>query len=286
METIMKLKIGIVGHGFVGKAVDFGFCRNVEKYVVDPIYNTFTPTGLKEFDPSIVFIAVPTPSMFDGSIDSTILEVAFVEVSTYCPRATIVVKSTCTPDIVDKLAKIKDFIYNPEFLTEAHANHDFVNPSSLILGASGDNSQQIEEVEHAYSEHSSCKKCPVIRTSAKTAAFIKYATNTFLATKVVFFNELKKLYDESGEKNWAMMTGAMTYDTRIGWSHMLVPGPDGRKGFGGACFPKDTEALLHYAESLGVRLSVLDTAVDTNKEIRREYDEPLEREKAQNIKFG
>jgi UDPglucose 6-dehydrogenase len=285
MENTMKLRIGIVGHGFVGKAVDFGFCRNVEKFIVDPILKTKV-SDLLQHDPSIVFIAVPTPSRDDGSIDSTILESVFSEVRFTCPRATIVVKSTCTPDIIDRLAAKADFIYNPEFLTEAHANHDFVNASSLILGASGNNSAQIEEVEHAYVNHSSCKQCPVVRTSAKTASFIKYATNTFLAAKVVFFNELKRLYDAAGENNWAMMTGALTYDKRMGWSHMLVPGPDGRKGFGGACFPKDTEALLHYAETLGVGLTVLDTAVDTNKEIRREYDEPLEREKAQNIKFG
>ena len=285
MENSMKLRIGIVGHGFVGKAVDFGFCRNVEKFVIDPLLGTKI-MDLLQHDPSIVFIAVPTPSRDDGSIDSSILETVFSEVKFTCPRATIVIKSTCTPDIIDRLAAKGDFVYNPEFLTEAHANHDFVNSPSIILGASGNNPQQIEEVEHAYTNHSACKPCPVIRTSAKTAAFIKYATNTFLATKVVFFNELKKLYDEAGENNWAMMTGAMTYDKRIGWSHMLVPGPDGRKGFGGACFPKDTEALLHYAETLGVALTVLDTAVDTNKEIRREYDEPLEREKAQNIKFG
>ena len=285
METRMKLRIGIVGHGFVGKAVDYGFCRNVDKFIVDPLLGTRID-NLLQHDPKIVFIAVPTPSRDDGSIDSTILEKAFSEVKFTCPRATVVVKSTCTPNIIDRLAALGDFVYNPEFLTEAHANHDFVNPASLILGASGNNVTDVEQVQHAYDEHSACKKCPVILTSAKNAAFIKYATNTFLATKVVFFNELKKLYDASGENNWAMMTGALTYDTRMGWSHMLVPGPDGRKGFGGACFPKDTEALLHYAESLGVELKVLNTAVDTNKEIRREYDEPLEREKAQNIKFG
>lgn len=281
----MKLRLGIVGHGFVGKAVDFGFCMNVDKFIVDPVLNTKV-SDLLQHDPSIVFVAVPTPSRDDGSIDSSILEGVFKEIKFTCPRATIVVKSTCTPDIIDRLSSICDFVYNPEFLTEAHANHDFVNAHSLILGASGMNSLQIEEVEHAYHNHSACKRVPVIRTSAKTASFIKYATNTFLAAKVVFFNELKKLYDESGENNWAMMTGALTYDTRMGWSHMLVPGPDGRKGFGGACFPKDTEALLHYAETLGIDLSVLDTAVNTNKEIRREYTEPLEREKAQNIKFG
>lgn len=285
MERVMKLRLGIVGHGFVGKAVDFGFCRNVEKLIVDPLLGTKV-SDLLQHDPKIVFIAVPTPSHDDGSIDSTVLERVFREVNSTCPRATLVVKSTCTPDIIDRLTAIGSFVYNPEFLTEAHANHDFVNPSSLILGASGKNNDQLEEVKYAYEEHSSCKKCPVILTSAKNAAFIKYATNTFLATKVVFFNELKKLYDASGENNWAMMTGALTYDTRMGWSHMLVPGPDGRKGFGGACFPKDTEALLRYAETLGVDLTVLNTAVDTNKEIRREYDEPLEREKAQNIKFG
>ena len=98
---------------------------------------------------------------------------------------------------------------------------------------------------------------------------MKYTINSWLATKVVFFNELKELHElGSSMVSWEQFTDMLSRDERIGNSHMTVPGPDGEKGFGGHCFPKDTEALLNYANKKNIKMSVLRKAVSTNKKIR------------------
>ena len=116
MKIDKKLKLGIIGHGFVGKATDWGFDRNIEKFIVDPLLET-TISDLKNFSPEIVFICVPTPMSNDGSQDSSIIESVVNELSDKCPQTIKVVKSTVVPSILKKLNKIEPkLVYNPEFL--------------------------------------------------------------------------------------------------------------------------------------------------------------------------
>ena len=116
---------------------------------------------------------------------------------------------------------------------------------------------------------SSVKIVPTFKTDLITASLIKYTINSWLATKVSFFNDLYNLHKESGSSaTWDQFTDMLKADSRIGQSHMTVPGPDGEFGFGGHCFPKDTEALLHYAQQSGVSMKILQKAVDTNKKRR------------------
>ena len=140
------LKMGIVGHGFVGKAVEYAFHHHmIEHFLVDPNYDTNIDDLIK-WDPSIVFICAPTPMGDDGSIDASIVEQCCVEVDDFT-NALIVLKSTVTPDIADRLSnKFKDFVYNPEFLTEKNANEDFVNQFMLVLGGAGHNTQELQEI--------------------------------------------------------------------------------------------------------------------------------------------
>jgi UDPglucose 6-dehydrogenase len=95
----------------------------------------------------------------------------------------------------------------------------------------------------------------------------KYVINCFLATKVVFMNEIQQLATAAG-LDYNRIAGMIAHDPRIGQSHMRVPGPDGSYGFGGACFPKDTTALLKYADGLGINLNTLDAAVKKNTLLR------------------
>ena len=111
-----------------------------------------------------------------------------------------------------------------------------------------------------------------IFTDLKTASFIKYAINTFLASKVIFFNELHSVYEKLEVKDsWESIVNIISKDSRIGQSHMNVPGHDGRKGFGGACFPKDSLALIKFAKSLDIDLNLLISTVKVNNKIRSEY---------------
>ena len=283
MRIYKRLKLGIVGHGFVGKATDWGFNRRVSKFIVDPLINS-SISDLKEFEPEIVFICVPTPMSDDGSQDSSIIENVIKELVLYCPNAIKVVKSTVLPSLLDELQRLDSkLVYNPEFLREKHANLDFMNSEMIIFGGDRNISTQVAD---AYLRHSRCKTKEHIFTDLKTASFIKYSINTFLASKVIFFNELHSVYEKLEVKDsWESVVNTISKDSRIGDSHMNVPGHDGRRGFGGACFPKDSLALIKFAKSVGIDMKALISTVKINNKIRSEYSDLDSRESEQNVSF-
>ena len=262
------LKLGIIGKGFVGSAVSNGFDKDCEQFIVDPTYTDNTIMDLIDQDTKLLFVCVPTPPNDDGSINvDTVVEV-LSELSDLSYKGVVVVKSTIIPDYLHQFKKEFDLkiVYNPEFLTEANANEDFKNPPFQVFGGKW---RDCEVVEKAYLRHSSVKIVPTFKTDLTTASLLKYTINSYLATKVMFFNDLHKLH-ESGSSmvSWEQFTDMLTRDPRIGNSHMQVPGPDGELGFGGHCFPKDTEALLKYAQDKKINLNMLKKAVETNKKIR------------------
>lgn len=270
-----KLKLAIIGHGFVGKAVDYGFNNpNIKKYIIDPKYNTDIKSLTTEAI-DIAFVCVPTPMADDGSIDTTILE----SVVKYLQCKYIVIKSTVTPDIIHKLfTTYFNIIYNPEFLTEKSANEDFVNPIMHIFGGDYKNTLHLENI---YKEFSSCKPCPVFHMSVIDASFVKYGVNTFLASKVLWFNQFYDIIEKFGG-NYGKIIGAITTDSRIGKSHTTVPGYDGKRGFSGACFPKDTVAFYKFTNN---NFTVLKEVILRNQDYRLNYSLD-DREKMQNIKFN
>tara|TARA_Y100000768_G_scaffold223840_1_gene168931 strand:+ start:956 stop:1819 length:864 start_codon:yes stop_codon:yes gene_type:complete len=283
MKLNKKLKLGIVGYGFVGKATDWGFSKNIDKFIVDPILGT-SVKDLSKFNPDIIFISVPTPMGKDGSQDSKIIESVMLELKEQCSESIKVVKSTVLPSILEKLEIIDNkIIYNPEFLREKHANEDFLSSEIIIFG--GDrNTAKI--VSKAYLAHSKCKNKDHIFTDLKSASLIKYSINSFLATKVLFFNELHSIYEKLNVKDeWKDIVKIISKDKRIGLSHMDVPGHDGKKGFGGACFPKDSYALVKYAEKVNVDMTTLKTVIDSNNKIRSSYSSLDVREFEQNVSF-
>tara|TARA_B100000965_G_scaffold405705_1_gene440824 strand:+ start:248 stop:1111 length:864 start_codon:yes stop_codon:yes gene_type:complete len=283
MRIFKTLKLGIIGHGFVGKATDWGFNKRVEKFIVDPLYST-NIDDLSKFDPKLTFICVPTPMDNDGTQDSSIIESAVEEVTKKCPKSIIVIKSTVLPSVLEKLEKLNNrIIYNPEFLREKHANEDFVNSKIIIFG--GDRNTASKVSKH-YLYHSRCNTKDHIFLDISSASLIKYSINTFLATKVIFFNEIHQIFKNiDSNDSWESIIATISMDKRMGESHMSVPGHDGRLGFGGACFPKDSLALLKYAETINEELKVLKSAVKTNNKIRSKYDDLDEREKEQNVSF-
>jgi len=265
----MVLKLGIIGKGFVGSAVANGFDKDVDQFVVDTKLNNNTIKDLIEYDPSLCFVCVPTPQQDTHlDVDISIVRSVLTELNEEKYKGIVIIKSTITPQHLTKFKK--DFnlklVYNPEFLTEANSLQDFIDPNMQILGGKW---KDCEAVEKAYIRHSSVKIVPTFKVDLITASLIKYTINSWLATKVIFFNELKELFDtSSSHSSWEQFTDMLTRDPRIGNSHLQVPGPDGRLGFGGHCFPKDTNALLYYAKLKGVDLSVLKQAIKKNDKIR------------------
>jgi len=260
------MKLGIIGAGFVGGSVIAGFDRNVEQFVVDPKYNDNTIDDLVKYDPPLLFVCVPTPEAVgnSGDVDVSIVRQTLSDLANRNYKGIVVIKSTITPKHLTKMKK--DFklnlVYNPEFLTEANAHVDFINPHMQVLGGKW---RDCDRVEKAYCRHSSVKVVPTYKVDLITASLIKYTINSWLATKVIFFNELFELHKASGSHStWEQFTEMLGTDPRMGNSHMKVPGSDGKFGFGGHCFPKDTKAFRSYANSLNVQLDVLNTATHIN----------------------
>lgn len=267
-------KVAIIGHGFVGKAVDFALNHDVEKFVVDPIYGTKIEDLPKDIE--VAFVAVPTPMSNTGEINASILveAVKYLQENRSC---LIVIKSTVVPSILDQFDELR-VVYNPEFLTEKTAKSDFVNTVMHVFGGHPINTY---ELENFYQEHSSCKPCPVFHMSIQEAAFVKYGINCFLATKVLWFNQFYDIVQSRGA-NFNKIMNALTNDPRVGKSHTAVPGFDDKRGYGGACFTKDTNAFLKFAEG---NFSVLKEVIERNDEYRSQY-ELDEREKAQNVSYN
>ena len=276
-----KLNLAIIGHGFVGSAVDYGFPEtNTNKTIIDPKYSNSTVI-LSNKSVDISFVCVPTPMGADASIDATILIETVQDLLKYT-EGLIVIKSTVIPSIIEDLTKDNQrVIYNPEFLTEKSANEDFINPVMHVFGG---NLEQTKQLEQIYEKYSACKPCTVYHMTPVEASFVKYGMNSFLSAKVLFFNQLFDLIENNGA-NFNVIRNAIGTDPRIGHSHTMVPGHDGRKGYGSACFSKDVPALIMYARDQGVPFTVLEEVTRKNQDYRNAYGEPPQREKEQHVRF-
>jgi len=274
-------KIGIIGNGFVGSSVAHGFSANTGCDVKDlKIYdkqNDKSTHTMEEVvnDSDYIFLSVPTPSNHDGSISLDIIYNVFEGIHNVIDykkenQPIILLRSTVIPKTTSKIQSKypkMHIIFNPEFLTERSAKLDFINQSRIVLGGSwGDTTA----VEYLYKWRFG-NYIPVIKTDFETAEMIKYMCNCFFATKVSYLNEMKKLSDKIGA-NWEDCVEGFALDGRIGHSHLNVPGPDGKFGFGGSCFPKDIQAMIHFMDKLGVPVNTLKGTWKTNLEVRPEED--------------
>ncbi|MFL2485649.1 MAG: hypothetical protein ACJ0Q5_03510 [Candidatus Neomarinimicrobiota bacterium] len=272
-----KPKIGIVGKGFVGSAVQHGFSPNVGCDAEVRVYDKNPSKSLNSLDETInksdfVFVSVPTPSKKDGSADLRILESALNDIADICTNTEtiILIRSTIIPGTTRNLQqKFKNLklVFNPEFLTERSANFDFINQSRSIFGGKKENTSKVADLfRWRFGESLS-----ILETNFESAELIKYMANTFFATKISFLNDMK-LLSEKSNANWDDVIEGFVRDGRIGHSHLNVPGHDGKYGFGGVCFPKDMQAIIHFADSLDIDMTVLKGAWKTNLKVRPEKD--------------
>jgi len=240
-------------------------------YDIDP--KKCEPEGLTLSDLAecdIIFISVPTPMGKDGrnhlGIVKSVVENLKLNVDTR--KTHIVIRSTVLPGTSSEL----DCYFMPEFLTEKNWDYDFRNCKQWIFGLkNGDNYDFMEKItrliNNAY-DAGNIKHNSIQFVKNGEAEIIKYFRNTFLALKVSFCNEI---YDYCVQKNidYNIVQQIAPLDSRIGISHTQVPGHDGRRGFGGTCFPKDTMALLRDFEDSGVESYVLRGAVERNEKLDR-----------------
>lgn len=271
------LKMGIIGKGFVGGAVSNGFdTKFVSQYIVDPRFSDFSIENLVEANPEVTFICLPTPTRTEmsadgpiGSVNADLIKSTLEKLDVLGYEGIVVIKSTVAPSVLQsfQLKYPLNIVYNPEFLTEANANDDFIDPPFQILGGDWDLCTRVEQM---YLKFSRVNQVPTFKLDIKAASFLKYTINSWLATKVVFFNELRKLYDTyEMETSWEEFAGVLSHEPRIGPSHMNVPGPDGKFGFGGNCFPKDTKAFVEESRNSSL-LNLLEKAIRLNDLMRDE----------------
>ena len=285
------MKIGIIGLGYVGLITGVGFASLGNKVVgidVDekkiekinkgesPIYEKDLESKLKENkenftattkieelkDCEIIFICVGTPSKEDGSIDLKYIKQAAEDISKILDSyKIIVVKSTVIPGTTESLIKIlgkkvgRDFglAMNPEFLKEGSALKDFFEPDRIVVGSYDEKTKEI--LEELYKDFN----CPKIFTNIKTAEMIKYASNSFLATKISFINEIGNICKKLGIDVYDVAEG-MGYDKRIGREFL-----NAGIGFGGSCFPKDVKALIAKAKEIGYDPKLLQEVIEINE---------------------
>ena len=276
------MKVGIVGYGFVGKAISMGLKKDVEVIKIDPLLGT-NIDDLIAFNPDFIFLCLPTPMKKDGSQDLSILDSVFDDLNISDIDGLIILKSTVIPDNLSALSKKLKFVYNPEFLREKYAESDFINGEIILFG--GD-FEACKKVSDFYTQFTLCKQKDHFITDKITASLVKYSINSFLATKVIFYNQLKSVLDlSSSDENWDKFIEIVSSDKRVGKTHMDVPGHDGREGFGGACFPKDISALKEFSSNIGANFSLISEVIKINNYIRSVYNEPTDREIEQNIFF-
>lgn len=270
-------QLGIIGQGFVGSAIREGmqhvfdviaFDKDPKKYSnANSIFEVVETTD-------ITFVCVPTPMKTSGECDLSILNSALSEISE-CAKSLrktdyiVVIKSTIPPGTTVELSKIYknlSIVFNPEFLTEANAVEDYRNQNRIIIGGERPGTTLVRQM---FSK--AFPKVPIIKTSSTIAEMIKYVTNTFLATKVSFANEMYEICQKL-DIDYDKVIEYARYDERLGNSHLAVPGPDGRKGFSGSCFPKDIQSLIYQAKQLGVDPEVLESVWNKNLKVRPEKD--------------
>lgn len=243
----------ILGNGVVGSA----YAKRLGIKAVDP------RSASRDFIEShnAYIICVPTPMNEWGRCDISAVEDILLKYSGY--GKSILIKSTVA---IDKLADLDkaypNIAYSPEFLSEATAEEDVKNETTMIIGG---RNAEIRTWVNFFLKH----RYRFQVMTLKEAAYVKYAENAYLATKVTFFNELFNLIEsEGGDVDYKNVLRGLSVDPRIGTSHTQVPGPDDKFGWGGKCLPKDVSEFLNFSMDQDSKLRLLDSVLMLNDKHR------------------
>lgn len=288
-KQIMKYKLGIVGKGFVGNAVYEGMKHGFDVIAYDKMSgwsstfenNVFTDNPYYDLlnVTDIIFVCVPTPMKADGSCDTSIVEEVVLNLNQVelnrnpiekLVKPVVIIKSTVAPGTTAKLqtqCKSIDLCFNPEFLREATALEDFKNQDRIVMGGS-----HLACVTLSSVYEQTFPNVPIYCMDSTSAEMVKYTTNSFLAVKCSFANEIKQICDKL-EIKYDEVIDIAKKDHRLGNSYWAVPGPDGLgPGFGGKCICKDLNALIFIAKKLVIDPKVMQASWEKNLEVRLDRD--------------
>ena len=275
------------GNDILGIDVDKNKCENIQKGIspfFEPELEKLLKIGLRKKlkistdislmkNSDIIFVAVGTPQRSNGSIELSMIKDAVKSIGKIVKNDTrnpiIFIKSTVTPGTMQKIVLPllekesgkkagKDFglISNPEFLQESTAIRDTKFPHVVVLG--GYQTKYMKKAKKFFSKIH--PDIPLVITNHQTAEMIKYANNSFLATKISFINQLSNICQNIPGANIDDIAKTIGLDPRIG-KLFLNAGP----GYGGSCLPKDMKALINFADKVGINPTLLNAVEQTNK---------------------
>ncbi len=310
------MKISVVGIGYVGLVVAAGFAENGNHVIcvdndskkiddlkkgIIPIYEpgldeivksnvrdgrliftTDLTLGVKDCE--VIFLALPTPPNEDGSADLSYVLQTAAAIGKYIDGYKVIVNKSTVPvgtsdkvkEVIAKESKYEfDVVSNPEFLKEGSAVNDFLMPDRIVVGSSS--KKAIDLMQELYAPFIRTGN-PLLIMSERSSELTKYASNSFLATKISFMNEIANLCDEVGADVDSVRIGMGT-DARIGMK-FLFPGV----GYGGSCFPKDVKALIKTSSEHSVELSILKKVEEVNEKQKNVIVEKIKKHFNGNLK--
>ena len=257
------MKIGIIGHGYVGDAVKNGFENKgftVKAHDKFKESDSFEDVASCDF----IFICVPTPSKEDGSINLSIIDEVIEGLADARSQGIITVKSTVIPGTTQGYQNKNPsltIISNPEFLKERSARYDFLHPDKIIIGYTAGNKLAAQKSAELYQDF----EAPIKIVKSEEAEMAKYMVNAYLYTRVIFANEI---YDicQALDINYEKVRECFELDARVAPGHFDVS-HGGYRGVGGACLPKDLAALISKAEALTLSPELFEALRRKNKRL-------------------
>ena len=259
------MKVGIIGAGIVGGAIEHWFGGTHELFIHDPVRGTTLADVVDNVD--MAYIAVPTPmSEETGACDTSIVEAVLDELPA---GFTAVIKSTVVPGTTQRYHEEYSHLkiaYSPEFLVERRHLEDFGNQDILVCGTH--HADVAERVFQQHREAGVLKRDQTFQVTPTQAELVKYTKNTYYAMKVIFANQMYDICEAMGE-DWYAVCDIITAEQAqpIGPSH-LDPIFGLSRGFGGKCLPKDSNALRVLAQELGVNYDIFDALQSDNARLR------------------
>jgi len=264
-----KSTIGIVGYGFVGKAV--AQLKDVlTTYIYDPSNKQHNSLKSKEnaYNADIIFVNVPT-DLLDGRLNVAIVEECMEDYKNFSNSntSTIVIKSTLPVGACDNLSgtfQLPNIVFNPEFLTQRTAMEDFINQEEVYLAGMPKHTEKVKAIYKLFFKHHNNVNAEYFETqNYKEIELLKLARNTFYSVKVSYCNNLYNLCKQQ-QIDYDMFQKHFARAEWVGDQHTYVPGPDGKFGYGGKCLPKDSIELLNFAKSCGTLFNMLKESINFN----------------------